>query len=156
MAIRQVKSGEAARPDNIPADALKTDVAVSARTLHILFSKILEEEKVPTNWKEGRLIKIPMHGDLSKRGNYRGITLLSTPGNVFNRVLLNRMKDFIDARFRDQQAGFCKDRSCTDQIVRLRIIVEQSAEWNSSLYIDFIDYERAFDSMDRTRLWRRL
>ncbi|VDO94907.1 unnamed protein product [Schistosoma margrebowiei] len=61
--------------------------------------------------------------------------------------MLNRMKDCVDAQLRDQQAGFRKDRSCTDQIATLRIIVEQSIEWNSSLYINFIDYEKAFDSV---------
>ncbi|CAH8624379.1 unnamed protein product [Schistosoma haematobium] len=52
-----------------------------------------------------------------------------------------------------QQAGFRKDRSCTDQIATLRIIVEQSVEWNSSLYINFIDYEKGFD---RRTLWKLL
>ncbi|VDP35797.1 unnamed protein product [Schistosoma curassoni] len=64
------------------------------------------------------------------------------------------MKDCVDAQLRDQQGGFRKDRSCTDQIATLRIIVEQSIEWNSSLYINFIDYEKAFDSVDRTTLWK--
>ncbi|VDP80628.1 unnamed protein product [Schistosoma mattheei] len=76
------------------------------------------------DWKEGHVITCD---------NYRGITLLSIPGKVFSRVLLNTMKDFIDAQRRDQQAGFRKDRSCTDQIVTIRIIVEQPIEWNSSL-----------------------
>ncbi|VDO66408.1 unnamed protein product, partial [Schistosoma curassoni] len=49
--------------------------------------------------------------------------------------------------------GFRKDRSCTDQIVTLWIIIDQSVEWNSSLYIKFIDYEKAFDSVDRRILW---
>ncbi|VDO82338.1 unnamed protein product, partial [Schistosoma mattheei] len=62
----------------------------------------------------------------------------------------------VDAQLRDQQSGFHKDRSCTDQIATLRIIVEQSIEWNSSLYINFIDYEKAFDSVDRTTLWKLL
>ncbi|VDP79859.1 unnamed protein product [Schistosoma mattheei] len=42
--------------------------------------------------------------------------------------MLNRMKDFIDAQLREQQAGFRKDRSCTDQIATIRITVEQSIE----------------------------
>ncbi|VDP34546.1 unnamed protein product [Schistosoma mattheei] len=66
------------------------------------------------------------------------------------------MKDCVDAQLRDKQAGFSKDRSCTDQIATLRIIVEQSIEWNSSLHINFIDYEKAFDSVDRTALWKLL
>ncbi|VDP45198.1 unnamed protein product [Schistosoma mattheei] len=69
---------------------------------------------------------------------------------------MNRMKNAVDAQIRGQQAEFRKDRSCTDQIATLRIIVEQSIEWNSTLYINFIDYEKAFDSVDRRTLWEFL
>ncbi|VDO55800.1 unnamed protein product [Schistosoma margrebowiei] len=48
------------------------------------------------------------------------------------------------------------DVSCTDQIAALRIIKKQSIEWNSSLYINLIDYEKAFDSVDRAILWKLL
>ncbi|MGL5901241.1 MAG: reverse transcriptase domain-containing protein [Cetobacterium sp.] len=155
-AIMQLRNGKAAGPDNIPAEALKADISTSVEMLYPLFKNIWEEEQVPAEWKEGYLIKIPKKGDLSKCTNYRGITLLSVPGKVFNRVLLNRMKDQVDAQLRDQQAGFRKDRSCVDQIATLRIIVEQSLEWNSPLYINFIDYEKAFDSVDRKILWKLL
>ncbi|VDP11186.1 unnamed protein product [Schistosoma margrebowiei] len=47
MAIRQIKSGKAAGPDNIPAEAIKADVAVTARILCIIFSKIWVEKQVP-------------------------------------------------------------------------------------------------------------
>ncbi|VDO93954.1 unnamed protein product, partial [Schistosoma curassoni] len=63
------------------------------------------------------------------------------------------MNDSVDVRLRDQQTGFRKDRLCTDQIATLRIIVEQSIEWNLSLYINFPDYEKAFD---RKILWNPL
>ncbi|VDP66561.1 unnamed protein product [Schistosoma mattheei] len=70
--------------------------------------------------------------------------------------MLNGMKDSVDTQLRDQQDGFCKDRSCTDQIATLRIIVEQSIGWNSPLYITFVDYEKAFDTVDRTTLQKLL
>ncbi|KAK7109158.1 hypothetical protein V1264_013249 [Littorina saxatilis] len=81
---------------------------------------------------------------------------LKIAGKVFSRLLLNRLKDAVDPQLRDHQAGFRKDRSCTDQIATLRIILEQSQEWNSSLYVNFIDYEKAFDSVDRQSLWKLL
>ena len=62
------------------------------------------------------------------------------------------MKDAVDDKLRDQQAGFRKERSCTDQIATLRIILEQSIEWNSSLYICFVDYKKAFDSLNMDTL----
>lgn len=36
------------------------------------------------------------------------------------------------------------------------MIIEQSIEWNNSLYINFIDFEKAFDSLDREILWKLL
>ncbi|VDP43431.1 unnamed protein product [Schistosoma curassoni] len=105
MAIRQIKRGKAAGSDNIPAEALTSDIEVTTNMLYLLFKKVWQEEQVPMYCKE-HLIKIPKKGDLSKCENYRGITLLSIPGKVFNRVLLNRMKDAVDAQLRDKQAGF--------------------------------------------------
>ena len=61
-----------------------------------------------------------------------------------------------DPKLRDQQAGFRRNRSCADQIASLHIIVEQALEWNSPLYIKFIDYEKAFDSVDRETMWKLL
>ncbi|VDP82654.1 unnamed protein product, partial [Schistosoma curassoni] len=79
MAVRQIKNGKVAGPDNIPTEALKSDIEVTTNMLHLLFKKFREEEQVPMNWKEGHLVKIPKKGDLSKCENYRGITLLSIP-----------------------------------------------------------------------------
>jgi hypothetical protein len=122
-AIGQLRNGKAAGPDHIPAEALKADVETTVNILHPLFQHIWEEEHIPEEWKEGHLIKLPKKGDLSDCGNYRGIMLLSTIWKVFNRVILNRMKGQVDKELRDQQAGFRKERSCTDQIATLRIII---------------------------------
>ena len=92
--------------------------------------------------------QVAKKGDLRDCSNYRGIMLLSTPGKVLNRVLLERMKEAVNPMLRDQQAGFRRNRSCADQIACLLIIVEQSLEWNSLLYTNFIDYEKTFDSVD--------
>jgi hypothetical protein len=47
---------------------------------------------------------------------------------VLNRILLTRLLKAVDEKQREQQAGFRKDRSCTDQIAALQIIIEQSVE----------------------------
>lgn len=83
-----MKNGKAAGPDGIPAEALKADLETTAELLYPLFAKIWEEEVMLADWKEGYLIKLPKKGDLSKSSNYRGITLLSVPGKVFNRIIL--------------------------------------------------------------------
>lgn len=82
--------------------------------------------------------------------------LLSITSKVMTRAILERMKQTIDLKIRDEQAGFRAGRSCCDQIATLRIIIEQSLEWNSGLYITFVDFEKAFDSVDQATLWRLL
>ena len=155
-AIHKLNMGKAPGPDEIPPEALRADAEQTAAALHPLFRKIWIDGKFPQDWKEGHLVKLPKKGDLSNCGNYRGITLLSIPGKVFNRILLERIKEAADKNLRDNQAGFRKNRSTVDQIATLRIIVEQSLEWNSDLIINFLDYEKAFDSIDRATLWKIL
>ena len=125
-AIKMLKNNKAPGPDNIPAEALKADIETSTQMLYELFGKIWEEEEVPLEWKEGHMVKLPKKGNLSICDNYRGIMLLSVPGKVLNRVMLNRLKNAIDEKLRDNQAGFRQNRSCADQIATLRIILEQS------------------------------
>ena len=94
---------------------------------------------MPAQWRE-IVIKLPKKGDLRDCNNYQGIMLLSVPGKVLNRIILERVREAVDPKLRDQQAGFRRNRSCADQTASLRIIVEQSTEWNSTLYINFIDF----------------
>ena len=155
-AIHHMKRGKASGPDKIPAEAIKADIETSTEILHHLFGKIWEQEEIPTEWKEGYLVKLPKKGDMQDCKNYRGIMLLSVPGKVLNIVILDRLKTGVDAKLRDHQDGFRKDRSCTNQIATLRIIVEQSMEWDSSLYINVVDYEKAFDSLVRDTPWKLL
>ena len=151
-----MKSGKAAGPDHIPPEALKADINTMVEILYKLFEAIGIEEVVPNDWKLGDLIKIPKKGDFRNCDNYRRISLLSVSGKVLNRVVLERLRVAVDPNLRENQAGFRKGRSCTDQIATLRIVIEQSIEWNSALFVNFIDFEKAFDSLERESLWKLL
>ena len=72
---------------------------------------------------------------------------------MFCKVLLSRFKD-IDVYLREEQAGFRSGRSCSEQIFTLRNIVEQSLEFQTPLYVNYIDFKKAFDSIHRPSLWR--
>ena len=75
-----LRSGKAAGPDEISAEAITADIETAVNMLYSLFTKIWEKEEVPAQWKEGIIIKLPKKGDLRDCSNYRGIMLLSTPG----------------------------------------------------------------------------
>ena len=72
---------------------------------------------------------------------------------VLGRILIERLKSGADKRLRAEQPGFRQGRSTTEQIFILRNIIEQSYEWQSPLVLNFIDFEKAFDSLYRPSLW---
>jgi hypothetical protein len=62
------------------------------------------------------------------------------------------MMDVLEKGIRKKHAGFRSDRSCVDQINMLRIIIEQPAE----MYMFFVDFQVAYDSLKRECIWRSL
>ncbi|XP_076441055.1 uncharacterized protein LOC143280308 [Babylonia areolata] len=65
-------------------------------------------------------------------------------------MILERISTAVSATLRKEKAGFRAGRSCTDQIANLCTIIEQSLEWQSPLYVNFVDYKMAFDMVDWT------
>jgi hypothetical protein len=55
---------------------------------------------------------------------------------------------------RPEQAGFRPNKSGTNHINTLRIIVEQSIEFHSPLQLVFIDFQQAFDSLAHNAIWQ--
>ena len=53
----------------------------------------------------------------------------------------------------DVQAGFRKGRGTRDQIVNICWIMKKAREFHKNIYFCFIDYAKAFDSVDHNKLW---
>ena len=82
--------------------------------------------------------------------------MLSVPSKVLYRVLLGRIDDAVNQKLQEEQAGFRAGRGCIDQIFTLHTIIEQCTEWNTPVHINFIDFQKAFDSIHRDSLWKIL
>ena len=155
-AINKLKNGKAPGDDGVAAEMLKAEDQATPEALCQILQEIWNTGNIPQSWKTGTIVKIPKKGDLSNCSNWRGITLLSLTSKIFTRIILQRLTKAVDERLRQEQAGFRKGRSCIDHIFTLRQILEQTHEWNSQLYIAFIDFEKAFDSLHRESLWKIL
>ena len=152
-AIKTLKNGKSPGQDNLDAELFKADPELSANIMLPLFTSVWEGEKVPDDWTKGVICKIPKKGALSDCNNWRGITLLSVPSKILAKVIIRRMSDAVDETLRKEQAGFRKQKGCVDQIFTLRNIIEQCMEWQRQLYVNFVDFEKAFDSIHRDCLW---
>jgi hypothetical protein len=62
----------------------------------------------------------------------------------------------LERGLRKEQARLRHNRSFIDQINTLRVIIEQSLEFQSPLYMLFVDYQRAYNSLNRAWIWEEL
>ncbi len=156
-AIMKLKNNKAAGCDSISAELLKFAIGPISVALHELFQKVWASGRVPSEWKEGIIVSLYKgKGKKSECCNYRPITLLSVPGKVFAHVLLARIEPLLVSRRRPQQSGFTAGRSTADAILALRLLSEIHREFNRPLYVAYLDLKSAFDSVDRTALWKAM
>ena len=118
---------------------------------HIL-QDVWDNEVIPDAWRKGATIKLQKKLNQPECNNWRGITLLSITSKVFCRIILQRITTAIDKLLCQEQAGFRKVKSCINHIFVLCQNLEQSHEWNSSLYVVFVDFEKASNSLHRPSL----
>ena len=86
--------------------------------------------------------------------SYRPVTLTSTMGKLMERIVKNRLKHLVQS---DTQAGFREGRSTTDALMWLRARVQPtSASKTPQTSAVFVDFSRAFDSVDHGLLLHRL
>ena len=99
---------------------------------------------------------MPKKGDLSLATNYRGISLMAISAKIYNKLLLNRLIPFVGPILRKNQNGFRHGRSTLSQILCLRRLIEESNLSDLDLALVFVDFSKAFDSVDRSKMFEIL
>ena len=128
-----------------------------------LFNLILNSGIVPTEWCISLIQPLYKNkGSKLDANNYRGISLISCVGKVFTQLINRRLENFIHQNdiLGQEQAGFRSFFSTSDHIFVLNIIIDlylnKIKKKSKRLYCAFIDYEKAFDLIDRTLLFTKL
>ena len=153
-AIKSLKRNKAAGVDNgITPEALLDGGEAMVTIVHDFCREVYVNKTPPKQWITNLIVPVPKKGDLSQMTNYRGITLMSICAKVYNKLLLNRIHATVDPKLRKNQAGFRPARSCTQQIHILRRIIEGSQIKKLPLVATFIDFRKAFDSINRDSMF---
>ena len=156
-ALKLAKNGKAVGIDNLPNDILKCLHVKDV--LHSLFNKCFQYGIVPNIWSQTLLCPIVKPGkDPRIPTNCHGISLISTVSKLFSTILNARLVNFIDNNniLCEEQNGFRKARSCTEHIYIMSTIIRMKKKNNQSVFACFIDFSKAFDSVNRDLLWFRL
>ena len=124
-----------------------------------LLSIILDTDPIPDNWTI-RIIKpiFKNKGSKNDTDNYRGIALLSYLGKLFTATLNTRLTNLLEGNMLllENLAGFLCEYSTNDHMFTLKCIIDLYLSSGRRLFCAFVDYQKEFDTINRTALWKKL
>ena len=122
------------------------------------YNEIFNSGIYTESWSKRLIVPIHKKGEISDPNNYRGITLISTFAKILSLILRNRLNDWCEREhvFNEFQFGFRNERSTSDCIFILNSLIQKTLNENSNLYCAFVDYEKAFDTVNRDAIWFKL
>ena len=101
-------------------------------------------------------IPVLKKGNAKECSNYCPIALISHASKVMLKILQNRLQQYMNHELLDVQAGFRKGRETRDHIANILWIIKKVRKFQKNIYFCFIDYAKAFDSVDHNKLWKIL
>ena len=105
-------------------------------------------------WQEQLLFPHPKKGHKPTDPKLRGIAIGELLSRLFDSIITNR---FLLWYFPNkEQAGFRKGQGCLLQIFSIYLLIELAKSTKNELFIAFMDYEKAFDFMNRSVLINKL
>ncbi|PZC85214.1 hypothetical protein B5X24_HaOG202399 [Helicoverpa armigera] len=155
-AVRTQKNDKAPGSDLVTNELLKITLPVIASKLTQIFNEIIETEKTPKDWTKSTIILLHKKGDKGDITNYRPISLMSNMYKVFSKIILSRIETTLEESQPKEQAGFRRNYSTIDHIHVLRQILQKYKEYNKTYYLAFVDYNKAFDTIEHGFIWEAL
>ena len=116
----------------------------------------LENSEVATGLEKSVFIPISKKGSAKECSNYLTVALISHTSKAVLKILQARLQQYVNRELADVQAGFRKGRGTRDQIANICWIIKKAREFQKNIYFCFIDYAKAFDSVDHNKLWNIL
>ena len=128
----------------IPAEQFKLLKDAAAKVLHSIYQQIWKTQKWPKAWKSvaplsklqhrtwenaSVFIPIPKKGSTKECSNCHTIALISHASKVILKILQNRLQQYMNQEFSDEQAGFQRGRETRDQIANIHWIMEKAKEF---------------------------
>ena len=155
-AIKSLKPSNAPGPDDLVAEMFKHGGETLHQRLLNLLNTIIDKREKPKQLSIAEIITLFKSGDMLDCANFRPITLLSHVYKLLMQIIYNRIAPTLSAALPKSQAAYQAGRSTIEQIQSLQQIIEKCNEFNQNAVITFIDFTKAFDSVDQSMLWKTL
>ena len=156
-AIKKMKGKGAAGPDNIPPSFLKSLGPLALQELLSIFNSSFSVAHCPRIWRVATIIRLLKPGKSpSEVASFCPISLKLCAVKLLERILADRQYCIAETNniFSRFQTGFCKGRSCEDQITRIVQTIEDGFQQHpmKRSVLTLLDFSKAYDTVSREKL----
>ena len=120
--------------------------------MHVFLGIYLKKAITENDTSTAVFIPVSKKGNAKECSNHLTIAPISHDSNI----LQVRLAQYMNHELPDVQAEFRKGRGTVDQIVNMHWIIGKAREFQKNIYFCFLDYAKAFDSVDYNKLWKIL
>jgi hypothetical protein len=157
FALGRLKNKKAAGPDEIYNEQLKIICPLIMPQLIQFLNLCLNKGKIPESWKVSKLkVLFKGKGDREDVNSYRGISIGSCLFNLLDKILYVRVFAHFHDSIPDNQFGFIPQRNTLQAIEKLLNKIMEHLQSGKMLYVVFLDLYKAFDSLDRLKIFQTL
>ena len=157
-AVHEVRNGGAVLGVLKP-QLLKAAAEELVPVMTVLFNACAAVGKLPLLWSMSAITAVPKSGsNLTVCDGYRGIAVGTLPAKIYASILNNRLAGWSEtnALRAEGQFGFRTGRGTCHAAFVVRTLIEQERARGSKLYVCFVDFKKAYDSVPRHLLWTKL
>ena len=134
-------------PDDITTEMLVAAGGRGVTEITNLANMMYSEGRFPEQMYKSIFITIPKVKGSAKCEKHRTLSLMSHVTKLVLRVIMNRIRGRTLSEISEVQYGFMPDRGTRNAIFVLRRLVERMIEKQKDVYVCFIDYRKAFDTV---------
>ncbi|KAJ7413206.1 hypothetical protein BTVI_43914 [Pitangus sulphuratus] len=145
-------------PNEIQLRVLRKPADVIARTLSMIFGNSRQSGEVPREWKKENIIPISKKGKKEDAENYQPVSLLSVPGKIMEKTLLEAILRHMEDRelTQDSQQGFAKGKSCLTNLEVFCGEMTISVDKERAADVIYLDLCKVFDTVPHNTLLSKL
>ena len=156
--ITCLTSSKSSNVEGINTSQLKDAFKTTIIEFTYFINECLSQSVMPRKWKVGTISPIPKNGNSHAMSDYRPISVLPTPSKIIERAVYNQLIYHLESHglLDHRQHGFRRDHSTCSAIFELTQYLYNSMDSRLFVSCVFIDYSKAFDTIDHDILCKKL
>ena len=154
--VKSLKHNKSPGIDGLPGEFYKVFFPLVGEFLEDVYNESISKGELCESQKRSVLSLIFKKGDRCLLKNYRPISLSTTDYKILAHILASRIKPILPNIINESQTGYVQGRSICQNIRLVQDVIAYAKSVNQTGLLLFLDFEKAFDSIEWQFIWRTL